>query len=97
MRDVTGLRVLTFFFPDEAALTARFKEHGYPVPEFRNRPATGGTSRVAMVRDPSNQWVEAVVVPGAPSETYDRLEIGLTVADVETSRSFYRGFVGLEE
>ena len=37
VRDVTGLRVLTFFFPDEAALTARFKEHGYPAPEFRNR------------------------------------------------------------
>ncbi|MEO8259711.1 MAG: VOC family protein [Acidobacteriota bacterium] len=96
VRDVTGLRVLTFFFPDEAALTARFKEHGYPAPEFRSR-TSGGTARVALVRDPSNQWVEAVVVPGAPAETYDRLEIGLTVADVETSRAFYRGFVGLEE
>ena len=36
VRDITGLRVLTFFFPDEAALTARFREHGYPAPEFRN-------------------------------------------------------------
>ena len=97
VRDVTGLRVLTFFFPDEAALTARFKEHGYPAPEFRNRTTSGGATRVAMVRDPSNQWVEAVVVPGAPAEAYDRLEIGLTVADVEISRAFYRGFVGLEE
>jgi catechol 2,3-dioxygenase-like lactoylglutathione lyase family enzyme len=97
VRDVTGLRVLTFFFPDEAALTARFKEHGYPPPEFRNRTTNGGTTRVAMVRDPSKQWVEAVVLPGAPAEAYDRLEIGLTVADVETSRAFYRGFVGLEE
>jgi len=97
VRDVTGLRVLTFFFPDEAALTARFKEHGLPAPEFRNRTTSAGTTRAAMVRDPSNQWVEAVVVPGAPAEAYDRLEIGLTVADVETSRAFYRGFVGLEE
>lgn len=97
VRDVTGLRVLTFYFPDEAALTARFKEHGYPAPEFRNRTTSGGSARVAMVRDPSNQWVEAVVIPGAPAETYDRLDIGLTVADVETSRAFYRGFVGLEE
>jgi catechol 2,3-dioxygenase-like lactoylglutathione lyase family enzyme len=97
VRDATGLRVLTFFFPDEAALAARFKEHGYPAPEFRNRTTSSGTARVAMVRDPSHQWVEAVVVPGAPAETYERLEIGLTVADVETSRAFYRGFVGLEE
>jgi catechol 2,3-dioxygenase-like lactoylglutathione lyase family enzyme len=97
VREVTGLRVLTFFFADEAALTARFTQHGYPAPEFRNRTASGATTRVAMVRDPSGQWVEAVVVPGAPPETYDRLEIGLTVADVERSRSFYRGFVGLEE
>ena len=97
VRDVTGLRVLTFFFPDGAALTARFSEHGYPVPEFHK--TSGGVTgmAVAMVRDPSDQWVELVVVPGAPAETYDRLEIGLTVADVETSRTFYRGFVGLEE
>src|SRR5437764_12367486 len=36
IRDVTGLRVFTFFFPDEAALPARFKAHNHPVPDFRN-------------------------------------------------------------
>ncbi len=97
VRDVIGLRVLTFFFPDEAALTARFKEHGYPAPEFRNRTSSGGTTRVALARDPSNQWVEIVVAPGGPAESYDRLEIGLTVSDIEKARAFYRGFVGLEE
>jgi hypothetical protein len=30
----TGLRLLTFIFADEAALKARFAEHGLPVPEF---------------------------------------------------------------
>ena len=30
VRDVSGLRVFTFFFPDEQALTARFVQHGYP-------------------------------------------------------------------
>ncbi len=97
VRDVIGLRVLTFFFPDEAALTARFREHGYPLPEFRNRTDGRGTTRIAMVRDPSNQWVELVVAPGGTPENYDRLEIGLTVSDVEKARAFYRGFVGLEE
>lgn len=94
IRDVTGLRVLTFFFPDEAALTARFKAHGLPAPEFRR--ASGATSS-AMVTDPSGQWVELVVVPDAPPATFDKIEIGLTVSDLTKSRAFYRDFVGLEE
>jgi len=94
IRDITGLRVLTFFFPDEAALTARFKGHGLPAPEFRR--GTGSSSR-AFVTDPSGQWVELVVVPDAPPATFDRMEIGLTVSDLTKSRAFYRDFVGIEE
>jgi predicted enzyme related to lactoylglutathione lyase len=94
IRDVTGLRVFTFFFPDEAALTARFKSHGYPAPEFRG---AGGSARAAMVPDPDGQWVELMVVPGAPNEMFSRIEVGLTVSDVEKSRRFYGEFVGLEE
>jgi catechol 2,3-dioxygenase-like lactoylglutathione lyase family enzyme len=94
IRDVTGLRVLTFFFPDEAALTARFKAHGLPAPEFqRGREST----RSAFVTDPSGQWVELVAMPDAPPATFDRIEIGLTVSDLTKSRAFYRDFVGLEE
>src|SRR5688500_11273642 len=55
IQDLAGLRVLTFFFPDEAALTARFTAAGLPAPVFRN--AHGGR-RVAMVADPDGQWVE---------------------------------------
>ena len=94
VRDVIGLRVLTFFFPDEAALAARFKTHGYAAPEFRS--AVDGT-RAAMVTDPDGQWVELVAVPGAPEEVFSRLEVGLTVSDIEKSRAFYGRFVGLEE
>lgn len=93
VREVTGLRVFTFFFPDEAALSARFKAHGYPVPEFRS----AGATRVAMVPDPDGQWVELIVVPGAPEEAFSRIELGLTVSDIEKSRKFYGEFVGLEE
>ena len=39
VRDVTGLRVFTFFYPDEAALTARFTAKGYPAPVFVVRKA----------------------------------------------------------
>jgi catechol 2,3-dioxygenase-like lactoylglutathione lyase family enzyme len=94
VREVTGLRVFTFFYPDEAALTARFVQHGYPAPVFR---AGRGTRRVSMVLDPANQWVELVVAPGASPEVYQSFEVGLTVSDLEKSRAFYREFVGLEE
>lgn len=93
VRDATGLRLLTFFFPDEAALVARFETHGYPKPEFR----TLAGRRVALVNDPDGQQVELVVEPGQPAEAYNRIEVGLTVANLEKSRDFYRSFVGLEE
>jgi catechol 2,3-dioxygenase-like lactoylglutathione lyase family enzyme len=94
VRDVTGLRVFTFFYPDEAAVTARFVQHGYTAPAFR---AGRGNKRVAMVLDPANQWVELVIAPGASADVYQSYEIGLTVSDLEKSRAFYRDFVGLEE
>ena len=50
-----------------------------------------------MVLDPEKQWVELVVLPGAPAETYRRFEVGITASNLEKSRAFYRSFVGLEE
>ena len=50
-----------------------------------------------MVQDPERQWVELVVLPGAPADAFDRMEVGLTVSDLEKSRAFYRSFIGLEE
>jgi catechol-2,3-dioxygenase len=93
VRDVSGLRVFTFFFPDEQSLTTRFVQHGYPAPQFQATPS----GRRAMVLDPENQWVELVVMAGAPQSVYDAMEVGLTVTDLEKSRAFYRDFVGLEE
>jgi catechol 2,3-dioxygenase-like lactoylglutathione lyase family enzyme len=94
VRAATGLRVFTFFCPDEAALTARFVSHGYPPPTFIAREE--GT-RGALVLDPDSQWVELVAIPGAPAATFSRLEVGLTVSDLDRSHAFYRDFVGLEE
>jgi catechol 2,3-dioxygenase-like lactoylglutathione lyase family enzyme len=96
-REVIGLRVLTFFFPDEGALAARFKAHGYQAPEFRKAAGTASGTSVATVQDPDGQWVELVVAPGAPAATFDRVDLGLTVSDIEKSRAFYGQFVGLEE
>jgi catechol-2,3-dioxygenase len=93
VREVSGLRVFTFFFPDEQALTARFAQHGYPAPQFQATPS----GRRAMVQDPEKQWVELVVMSGASQSVYDSMEVGLTVTDLEKSRAFYRDFVGLDE
>jgi catechol 2,3-dioxygenase-like lactoylglutathione lyase family enzyme len=93
--DATGVRLLTFFFPDEAALTARFRAHGLAAPEFASRGGPG--RRSAIVTDPDGQQVELVVIPGAPAAVYQDIEIGLTVSDLAASRRFYREFVGLDE
>ena len=94
VKAATGLRVFTFFYPDEASVSARFTAKGYPAPSFAAR---AGGGRAAMVLDPEKQWVELVVIPNAPPATYQRLEVGITAANLEKSRAFYRSFVGLEE
>jgi predicted enzyme related to lactoylglutathione lyase len=86
--DVTGLRVFTYFYADEAAVTKAFTSHGYAAPQFEGPAA----HRRAMVTDPDGQWVE-LVIGGDPSH----FEVGATVSNVERSRAFYREFVGLDE
>jgi catechol 2,3-dioxygenase-like lactoylglutathione lyase family enzyme len=93
VRDATGVRLLSFFFPDEAALQQRFAAHGLAAPEFIASGLDG--RRSALVTDPDGQAVELVIVPAAPD--YAEVEVGLTVADLDASREFYRDFVGLEE
>ncbi len=93
--EATGLRLLTFFFPDRAPVEERFRANGLSVPEFKPIP---GSKRVsALVQDPAGQWVEIVVAPDEPASTYDQIEIGLVVSNLDVSRKFYRDFIGLEE
>ena len=93
INDAAGVRLWTMWFPDEAALTKRFTDHGYPAPVFK---VVDG-ERSALLTDPDGEWVRLVVAPGAPQETYGRLEVGIAANDLEKSRAFYRTFVGLEE
>ncbi|RPI60672.1 MAG: hypothetical protein EHM50_07000, partial [Lysobacterales bacterium] len=95
VRAATGLRLLTFFFADEAALTASFVQHGLAAPEFIDLRSEG--RRTALVTDPDGQPVELVIVPGATAEQLARIEIGLTVADLERSRRFYTGQMNVPE
>jgi catechol 2,3-dioxygenase-like lactoylglutathione lyase family enzyme len=93
IHDAAGVRLWTMWLPDEQALTGRFTAHGLPPPDFKT---TGGV-RSALVADPDGEWVQLVIAPNAPQETYGRLEIGIAANDLEQSRAFYRTFVGLEE
>lgn len=95
VRAATGLRLLTFFFADEAQLSARFAQHGLAVPEFTDFRREG--KRAALVTDPDGQQVELVIAPNATPAQLASIEVGLTVADLERARAFYRDFVGLDE
>jgi catechol 2,3-dioxygenase-like lactoylglutathione lyase family enzyme len=99
VRGATGLRLVSFFFADEAALSARFVQHGLTAPEFKDYRGDyrGEGRRSAVVQDPDGQDVELVIVPGATPEQLGHIEVGITVADLERSLEFYRKFVGLEE
>ena len=92
MNAAAGMRLWTFRIADEAAVTARFVERGYPAPVFKRV----GDLRTALVADPDGEAVQLVVVP-AGSPDLAKLDIGIAANDLEKSRTFYRTFVGLEE
>jgi len=89
----TGIRVITLFFTDESALTARFTAHGYPAPQFR---AGNHGTHVALVADPGGFLTELVVVPNGPAGTAGKMEVGIAVSNIDKSRAFYSEFVGLD-
>ena len=94
LNDTTGIRLITFTFPDEAALVKSFKDHGYPTPEFKD---IGGGRKAALVKDPGGFNVELIVAPGAPAEAYGSVTVGINASDLKRSAAFYRDFVGLDE
>lgn len=92
--DAAGLRLLTFFYADEASVAARFAAYGAPAPAFK---ALTDGRRAALVRDPDGEWIELVVVPNATAEELARFEIGIGASDVAATRAFYRDVMGLAE
>lgn len=94
LNEATGIRELTLYFPDAAALSGRFVAQGYAAPEFTN---AGAGARAALVQDPGGFILQLVVLPGAAPEDYGKLAVGINVSDLASSRAFYRDFVGLDE
>jgi catechol 2,3-dioxygenase-like lactoylglutathione lyase family enzyme len=93
--EAAGVRVLTFFYVDEAPLTQRFAAHGLPAPRFVPTKAHAGATKAALVQDADGEWVELVVVPGATAAQLARFEIGITASDLAASREFYGELMGL--
>jgi len=96
LTEATGVRLLTFFFADQAAVTQRFAAHGLPAPRFQKPTSRPGATAVALAQDPDGEWVELVVLPNAPAQALARFEIGIAVADLAASRAFYGDVMGLE-
>jgi catechol 2,3-dioxygenase-like lactoylglutathione lyase family enzyme len=93
---VYGVRLLTFFYDDEAAIIERFAARGLAAPRLAATARPGATA-AALAQDPAGQWVELVIEPGATAARLARFEIGLNVADLEASRAFYGKLLGLAE
>jgi len=95
VENATGLRLWTFFYSDQDAVARRFTGNGLPAPQFE--PIGGSGKLSAIVTDPEGEPVQLIITGDAAGTTYEEVEIGLTVSDVDASRAFYRDFVGLEE
>jgi catechol 2,3-dioxygenase-like lactoylglutathione lyase family enzyme len=91
-----GMRLLAFIVDDLDALLGRLdaagKKHStLPVPE-------SSTFRVAFTKDPDGNVLELVgLKQPAGDKLRARLQIGLTVSDIERSRHFYGKQLGLPE
>ena len=95
--EATGIRRLTLFLRDQQGLCDRFKVHERPAPEFETEPAARQWSR-AIVSDPDGNQVELVIPPdGTPDDVFNNIELRLTVKEIESSRKFYRDFIGFKE
>jgi catechol 2,3-dioxygenase-like lactoylglutathione lyase family enzyme len=90
-----GMRLLAFIFADLDAVLARMdaKGHNYQ----RLQLPENAPFRVAFSSDPDGNALELVGLNNAPDGFQPRLQIGLTVADIQRSRRFYGEVLGLKE
>jgi catechol 2,3-dioxygenase-like lactoylglutathione lyase family enzyme len=91
-----GMRLITLFYDDQAALSQRFAKHGIEPPAFRPTSSRKGATAAALAQDPAGEWVELVIVPKGSADL-TRFEIGVAASDVDKTRSFYRDTLGLAE
>jgi catechol 2,3-dioxygenase-like lactoylglutathione lyase family enzyme len=91
-----GMRLLAFILDDLESVLARFDAAGHKY----SRLALPDSSafRVAFTSDADGNALELVGLKTAPGDRLKtRLQVGLTVADVQRSRKFYGELLGLKE
>ena len=93
-RGGTGIRFFALTYPDAGEVRRRFAEAGFDAPEFA--PREDGVQQ-ALVQDPGGFDIVLLAQDGAQDHSDDGVAVGISVSDLEASRTFYRDFVGLEE
>jgi len=93
--DAFGLRVLGVLVDDLDGVIDRIRARGRRVADARDLP---GRLRITFAKDADGNMLELIGLPEpAGPELTSRLQIGLTVSDVEAARAFYGGVLGLPE
>jgi catechol 2,3-dioxygenase-like lactoylglutathione lyase family enzyme len=90
----TGIRFFMLTYPDWRVVQQRFRDAGFPEPEF---VARGDGIRQALVTDPGGFQIVILARPGALDHSEAGVGVGINVSDLAASRAFYRDFVGLDE
>lgn len=93
-RGGTGIRFLVLSYPDPDVVKQRFRDAGFPEPEFVRR---GDGFRQALVKDPGGFDVVILTSGGLQDHSNGGVGVGIAVSDLAKSRAFYRDFVGLDE
>ena len=90
----TGIRFFLLTYPDHRVVQERFAAAGFAKPEF---VAQGDGTSQAIVTDPGGFQIVIVARPGAKDHSDDGVGVGINTSDLDSSRAFYREFVGLDE
>ena len=90
-----GYRVLAFFVDDLPALRERILATGRGITEPK---IIVGKIAISFAKDGDGNMLELIGLPEPAGDSLeDRIQIGLTVADIEKSRHFYGEVLGLPE
>jgi catechol 2,3-dioxygenase-like lactoylglutathione lyase family enzyme len=97
--DGIGIRLLMLPTFDADGIVQRLAEHGYPKLEMRKGKSA---FTVGFLDDPDGNDIELIGLPPAAdaadaAAALGRVQVGLTVADIEKTRAFYGNVLGLEE
>ncbi len=94
MHLAVGIRGIALYLSDADGIIERLAKHGRPALNF---VGAKGNVRVGRTKDPDGNWVELVLMPGAPAEKLNQMAIILMVGDEARSREFYGKTLGLAD